>query len=258
MQLFNEGLQPSTLNSFRSAITFFTRDSPPLSQDGSIQRLFKFFYKEKPLRPRYTTFWPVSKLLGFLSSMPPMEKLPLKLLTIKYLALMALSSSDRAQSLHLTNIKDMEISPEEIKFIIRSRTKSTRKFLKPTFVTCSSSSDASVDVAKHVAFYIEATKELRGEASQLFISWKTYKPVVRSTMARWLKLALDMAGIDTSIFKGHSYRGAGLSDAYAKGASLQAILGQGNWKNVETFHNHYNAPNYDSNIGRLILGGLDF
>ena len=89
--------------------------------------------------------------------------------------------------------------------------------------------------------------------SQLFLSWATKKPVTKATISRWLTTTLKLAGIDTTQFTAHSYRGAGLSAAHSKGASIEKIVEHGNWSNVDTFHSYYNAPDRDSPIGQIIL-----
>ena len=166
---------------------------------------------------------------------------------------MALSSSDRGQTIHMASVKDMIVSHDKVEFIIRERTKSTRKYLKPIVISCVCSSVDSLNISNYVTVYIEKTKEFRKDEKSLFLSWATKRPVVKQTIARWLVQVLKSAGIDTTIFKAHSFRGAGLSHAYQKGASIQEIVKAGNWSNVSTFNRFYNAPCNDSNIGKLIL-----
>ena len=77
-------------------------------------------------------------------------------------------------------------------------------------------------------------------------------PVTRQTLAKWLKLTLTAADIDTTQFQAHSYRG-GLSFAHRHGASLEQIISHGYWANTETFKRHYFAPANTSPIGKIIL-----
>lgn len=49
------------------------------------------------------------------------------------------------------------------------------------------------------------------------------QPISGASPSRWLKDIISRAGIDTSIFKAHSVRGAYASAAYERGASLQDI-----------------------------------
>ena len=250
---FKKGYCTSTINAMRSSINFFTLSILDLENSNLIKRLFKFFYKQRPLQPRYSSFWSVEQLLNFLKTWYPLEDLSLKQLTLKTIALIALSSSDRGQTIHKASILDMEVSNNKIIFIIRDKLKNTRKFLKPTIITCVNSSIPELDVASHVSHYIDRTKNLRGESSQLFISWVTKKPVTKQSLARWLKLVLSLAGIDTTVFKAHSYRGAGLTKAFQKGATLDQIIKAGNWKNSSVFSTYYNAPSYEMNIENIIL-----
>ena len=249
---FKSGSSTTYVNSIRSAINFFTLSKLNLENDVFIIRLFKYFYKEKPLRARYTSFWPVNKLLEFLKSWHPIQNLSLKQLTLKTIALIALSSSDRGQTIHLASINNMEVSDNKIKFVIRERLKNTRKIIKPTIISCISSKSEDLNVCAYVKDYLERTREFRKDQTQLFISWISKKPVSRTTLARWLKLVLSLAGIDTQKFKAHSYRGAGLSKAFQRGASIHQIVEAGNWSNCGIFKNYYNAPS-EPEIGNLIL-----
>ena len=77
-------------------------------------------------------------------------------------------------------------------------------------------------------FYLEKLKDKR-KSRQLFVSFCSFNAVGTSTVARWLKTVLHLSGIDTSVFKAHSFRGASASAAFNKGCSVQQIqrLGTG-------------------------------
>ena len=63
-------------------------------------------------------------------------------------------------------------------------------------------------------YYINKTKAIRGNHSQLFISFhKPYKPVSRSTLSRWIKRVLEESGIDINLFTAHSTLSAAASAA---------------------------------------------
>ena len=77
-------------------------------------------------------------------------------------------------------------------------------------------------------------------SSHVFDSYgKPYKVVSSATLSRWLKAALLFAGIDTSIYKGHSFRGASTSKAVNLGVPLHVILKAADWKNAGTFAKFY-------------------
>ena len=187
-------------------------------------KLFKYFYKEKPLKPKYFTFWPVKDLLNFLSELHPPSELSLKMLTLKTLALIALTSSDRGQTIHLMDVENTALSDGNVQFVIFDRLKHTRRVLKPKVVNCITSDIDSLNVSNYVVSYMNCTLSLRAKAvkegkekpTKLFLSWATKMPVTKQTLARWLKYTLKLAGIDDSQYSSHSYRGAGLSNALSQ------------------------------------------
>ena len=77
-----------------------------------------------------------------------------------------------------------------------------------------------------------------------------------SSIARWLKLGLEDAGVDTSIFKGHSTRGASSSKAAASGVTVSDILQAADWSSEGTFQRFYHCQSSDkSTFGKAVLAG---
>jgi len=232
-----------------------------LGSNSIVSRLFKFFYIKRPLLSRYVIYWPVAQVLNFLAEWHPIADLTLKQLTLKTVALIALASSDRGQTLHLMNIEHTALTDRGITFIIFDRLKHSRKSVKPKLVECINSEIPSLNVADYVTAYMNRTLPIRiqhvqkglPKPTQLFMSWATKNPVSKQTIARWLVSVLSQAGIDTKQFKAHSYRGAGLSAALNKGAQVHQIVAAGDWSNTETFKKFYSAPAENSNIGQIIL-----
>ena len=58
-------------------------------------------------------------------------------------------------------------------------------------------------------------------------------------MSRWIKGELSKAGVDTSVFKAHSYKSASSSKARDTGISVSEILTKGDWKSVHPFKTFY-------------------
>lgn len=262
---YKGGTPANSLNTYRSSISFFCSFSINISEDPAILRLFRYFYRTKPTRPKYFTFWPVASLLKFLSDWHPASSLSLKQLTLKTVALIALSSSDRGQTLHLLNIDKTHIDNEGLSFVIFDRLKTSKRNMRPHIVKCVTTSNPSLNVCDYTLSYMNRTLAIRSshtakgleKPTSLFLSWKTKAPVAKNTIARWLKEVLFLAGIDTTQFSAHSYRGAGLSQASAKGASSKDILSAGDWTNITTFQSYYNAPPNNSPVGRLIIDSIN-
>ena len=208
----------------------------------------------RPKKSKYLVYWPVSQLLDYLKSLHPPDSLTLKDLTLKTLSLIAITSSDRGQTLQKINVNQMHFGEDAISFIITDRLKTTRRVLKPRVVKCISSDEPSLNVFLYVKEYLARTSTFRqSNDSQLFLSWATKRPVTSPTLARWLKQTLFKAKIDTKMFSAHSYRGASLSSAYSKGISIREIVAAGDWTNADTFHKHYFGHSIDSPVGRIIL-----
>ena len=51
-------------------------------------------------------------------------------------------------------------------------------------------------------------------------------------MAHWNKIIMNESGVDTKIFKPHSWRSASPSAATNAGATIDNVLKQGNWTNT--------------------------
>ena len=92
--------------------------------------------------------------------------------------------------------------------------------------------------------------------SQLLIAMiRPYKAVSSSTVARWLKAMLANSGIDVSIFKAHSVRGAATSAAANAGITTNDILNAADWSSQSIFHKFYYRPVHNSTFGKTVLAG---
>jgi len=113
-------------------------------------------------------------------------------------------------------------------FIVNSLLKSSKPGRSSIVITLPASPEnEKLCVHSTLSHYINRTTSVRQSlnTSKLFISYgKPYKAVIStSALSRWLKDMLSIAGIDTSIFKGHSFRGASASKAVSLGVSLADV-----------------------------------
>ena len=84
--------------------------------------------------------------------------------------------------------------------------------------------DRKLCVVTHLREYFKRTEVLRGNNSQLLLSYiKPFKPVTKATTARWVKTTLQQAGIDVSTYTAHSSRAAATSHAQKQGLNLQEL-----------------------------------
>ena len=250
------------LNTFRSALSFFLKlDIPDLGYKAPVTRLFSYFYKQRPSFPKYVVTWDVGTVLRFLATWHPPCSLTTMQLTLKTVALVALTASDRAQTLQALRVDRVSSTPQGLEFVIFDVLKTTKRGRPARVVKCVSWDAPELDVAFYVHKYIDKTLSFRCRAvrrglkkpTQLFLSYATGLPVTKSTISRWLKDVLTLAGIDTSVFSGGSTRGASASAAARRGASVAQILGAGDWTNLGTYQRFYNRTVDDTPVGRLIL-----
>lgn len=64
---------------------------------------------------------------------------------------------------------------------------------------------------------------------------------------------MQLAGIDATIFKGHSVRGAVATEVAKQGFSTPEILQFADWSQESTFTKFYYRSQFDSTAGRAVL-----
>ena len=197
-----------------------------------ISRFMKGVFVKKPPLPKYKFTWDVTVVLSLLSSWFPLEDLSLKMLTLKLIALIALAMAPRAQTLKSLNLNYMKVYKSYAVFYFPNLLKSSKIGKSNNFsLKLEHFMDERVCVYHTLKQYIKVTKPLRLN-SQLFISYGTFLGVTSSTLAKWLKCVLEMAGIDVTVFKAHSYRSASTSAAFQGNCSLKNILDVHCWLEI--------------------------
>ena len=189
-KLFKEDYTTSALNVTRSAISFFLNHKIDVGSNVLINKLFKYFWKARPF-PRYLVTGSIEKLLSFLQTWHPPSVLTLEELTMKTIALTAVFSSDRAQTLESIDINHSHVTDEGILFPIYSLLKTSKKNAPVTVVKCTKSKDPSLNVCDYIVSYLNRTFPYRVKTvakghpkpRHLFLSAYTKKPMRRTTIA---------------------------------------------------------------------------
>lgn len=96
--------------------------------------------------------------------------------------------------------------------------------------------------------YIKRRREWRSvKETQLLVSFnKPDVPVATSSISRWLKDVMNLSGINTEAFSGHSTRSGSVTKAQIGGASVFDIVKCGHWSNSSTFQKFYHKEVIDS------------
>ena len=203
---FQAGLQYSTLNSYRSAIssTIPQVEGCPVGQHPLACKFMKGVFNSRPPQPKYSGTWNVGLVTKYLEGLPSDSALTVSVLTNKCTMLLALSTSKSQSDLWAFDLRFKKCIPEGAALTkTRTATKSM-EFFFPSFphnkrlcpVTCLDSC-------------VERTSTWRvfGDGPQpLFFSHSTppHKAVSSVTIGRWLKDIMKEAGIDVDTFKAHS------------------------------------------------------
>lgn len=247
--LHKSGLSYSALNTARSALSSFVclDDDSNLGEHSLVKRFMRGVFNINPSFPRYSSTWDVRQVLDYLVSLGKNRHMSLLSLSMKLVMLLALVSGQRLQTLKALNIEFMTVNEHSsvIIFDVKKLMKQSRPgfHLKPLqfkhYVD-----NPCICVVSCILDYLDRTKVFRNNVSQLLISTqKPYKAVSTDTLARWLKLCLQNAKIDTEIYKAHSTRAASSSAAKSSGVPITTIMDRVGWTSAQTF-----AKYYDKNI----------
>lgn len=186
-------------------------------------------------------------MLDHLSNYYPNESLTLASMSKKLVALLALSTAQRVQTLSLIRLSNIKVNNTRIKININDLVKtSAPNRASPVLSIPFFNHKEQICPAKTLSAYIEATKGFRSlpHTDKLILTAK--KPIHNAsaaTISRWIKNVLTDSGIDTDIFKSHSTRHASTSAANRKGVSVDIIKRTAGWSgNSLTFAKFYNRP----------------
>ncbi len=256
---FNEGLEYRTLNTYRSALSGVLppMDGFPVGQHPLVVRLLKGVQNLRPALPRYQHSWNVDIVLNYLRTLPGNKELSLKLLTQKLAVLLALTAPKRSSELQLLDLRFMRILPEGVEFKLPGLTKTSREVTSVFFAKYVDCDDLCV--LRCLQCYIGRTSSFRpvlspDTYSPLLVSYhKPHRPVKSCSISRWIKSVLQSAGIDTSIFKGHSTRSASTSKARSRGVPLEEVVKMADWSGTSTFKRFYYRPTFDQAYAKAVL-----
>ena len=203
-----------------------------------IPRFMKGLFNQTPPLPKYRFTWDVSVVLRYLASLYPLESLSLKLLTLKVTALIALAAAPRAQVLVGLCLDNMLVESDSVLFTFPNTLLKSSRVGHCFSLKVEHFQEENVCAMHTLLYYIKKTERYR-LSRHVLVSYVTFRNVTTSTVARWLKCVLDLSGIDTGVFKAHSYRGAAVSAAFSRGCSLNSILSTADWSTDKNFRKFY-------------------
>lgn len=118
----------SVINAHTSAIcqTLAVCGNSSLCDNPALSHFMKGIFIAKPPKPKYTCTSDVSKVLTFLNTLWPLQNLSLKELTLKLVALLALSTAQRVQTLGCLKLNLLSDFGDYVVFTIDELTKTSK------------------------------------------------------------------------------------------------------------------------------------
>jgi hypothetical protein len=254
--LFDSGLEYSAINTARCMLsgTLGLFDGVSFGKHDLVTRFLKGAFNVRPPRAKYSATWDVNFVLMYLRRLSPVAELSLKDLTIKLTMLLALTTGQRGQTLHLLDLKNLA-KGKEYKFGFSVPLKHSRVGASPPVVCVSPyPPDRRLCVLTVLKEYIRRTSLLRGSETYLLISYiRPHRRVSRDTVGRWIKVCLVRSGIDINKYAPHSTRMASTSKAKGSAVSTKTILEAAGWSNAGTFQKFYHRDT-DKSFQAGVLG----
>lgn len=217
------------------------------SEDERVARFLKGVFKTKPALPKYQSTWDPNLVLDHVSNWHPNEDLPTDKITKKLVALLALSTGQRMQTLALISLSNIKVNEKNIEIVISDLIKTSAPGRSmPRLIIPFFPHKVEICPAKCLIAYMEKTSQFRHLTKTDKLILTTKRPVHNaspSTISRWIKSVLVASGIDTSVFSAYSCRHASTSAASRKGVSVDLIKKTAGWsKNSMVFAKFYNRP----------------
>ena len=215
----------------------------PIGEHPLIVRLLKGMFNVRTPVPRDNGTWDVNIVLKLLENRYPLETLEMKHLTFKTVALVGLISAQRGQALAALTLKDMSVSEDGTRFCVSRLLKTSRPGKSSTpIIVPKNTSNGRLCPHSTLQTYTSRTESVRNSIGTDSISislCSPFKAVGSSSQSRWLKTVLSLAGIDSSVYTGHSFRNASTQKASRLGVPLDTTLSTADWKNPGTFFKYY-------------------
>lgn len=242
--LYDEGQSYSSINSAKSALStiFSLRHNIKFGDLELVRRFMKGIYRLRPPTARYKTTWDANNLLNLFRSWPENNELCLKNLTLKLAGLLAITSGQRVQTLASITIDNI-LNCDTVQIKITEILKTSRPSISNPIITLPKYSDSKLCVVNALNEYLSRTSTYRNDKKLFLGITKPHKPVCSQTISNWLVSLLDLSGIDTKVYHGHSFRHASTSKVASRGISADSIISHVGWSTTSTvFARYYNRP----------------
>ena len=261
--LYNNGYKYGTIANARSALSAILpkKGGVTFGQDPMVSKLLKSIFRLRPTLPKHTVMYDPELVLNYINELPHNYELMLEMLTKKLVTLLCLLSGQRVQAISSLRTDFSKVDDQLYTFyipVVLKTTKPGRHQAPLQFQVFPHNN--KLCVVNCLKEYTKRTDNIRENLAKqpknLILSYAyPHLPVGPSTIARYVKQFLGLAGIDLTVFTAHSTRSASTSKANNIGLSMKDIQKAAGWTNDSTFRRFYDLPLL-KNFGTEILKSL--
>ena len=213
-----------------------------------VSRAVKAADRERPSKPRYTTFWDVSLVFTTFERWGANSGLSLLRLGKKLALQILLYSGQRGQALGAMSVDDFYQSDDgSVTFNLTEPMKTHKNGqLLDQIVLKPYHRRPNLCVVRTLKEYLQRTRDIRSEPQLLVTSNGAHTGIKRGTVTTWVTEVLRLSGVNTDRggqkFGPHSTRGASVSKGAQLGVQMDILMKFGSWKSERTMAKHYQRP----------------
>jgi hypothetical protein len=158
----------------------------------AVTQFFKAVFNTRMPLARLPVTWDAAALLQHLRRLHPHESLSLMQLSSKTATLLALTSSQRVQTLSCLSVDGLQLHDDYALFVIQRPLKTSRAGRLPSVDFKAFKEDRALCPVTVLRDYLAVSNELRAQTSNLFISTRRpHKAASSDTIAAAAGIALD-------------------------------------------------------------------
>ena len=276
----NRGLTFSTVKVYLGAISACHEgfDGKTVGKHPLVRRFMGGAKRARPTTRPLFPAWDLAVVLDALCRPPfePFDSADLKVISLKTILLLALSTAKRVSDLHALSVSPdcMRFSGDGRKVLLKPHLAFVPKnmvvahtpvelvaFHPPPFGSAEDERLHCLCPVRALRLYCQKTEAGRS-SPQLFVSYgqgRQRKAVAKATLSRWIVDAIKLAYTSSGAsvpggLRAHSTRGVSASWALSRGVSVQEICSAANWSSPLTFAAFYSLDVAASSLAHAVLG----
>ncbi|KAG0848661.1 hypothetical protein G6F17_011455 [Rhizopus arrhizus] len=267
----NQNFSSNHLNTLRSSIASVFSILYPDKQQIAEQMVIKEFFAAKrksevkiPTEQQLVT-WDINILVEYVKTqLSPSETLSLEQLQLKTILLLCMATMWRPRSdIGRLQHRDIILKEDENGMTMRVHAR-TPKESQIKSIILGQNKEEELCPVRTTSKFLSLTTELRKDLPDdhtLFLTYidspKVSTSVRPTTVANWIKTAMEAAGVDTNAFQAHSIRAASSTKAVELGHQIQDVKKHANWSlNSNTFEKYYYKPSSQASSSTAISNSI--